>query len=120
MVAVRRERLTHGPPECGARRSVSAVYQADTSTLREPFHKVGYTGGRSRRQKSRCRRAAAGEGEPGKKPQLFIRSFREVPSGKCERAGSAAGASYTLVGGNLVLGGIGYAVDHWRGTSPGR
>ena len=34
------------------------------------------------------------------------------------RAGSAAGASYTLVGGILVLGGIGYAVDHWRGTSP--
>ena len=27
-------------------------------------------------------------------------------------------ASYTLVGGILLLGGIGYAVDRWRGTSP--
>ena len=29
-----------------------------------------------------------------------------------------AGASYTLVGGIILLGGIGYAVDKWRGTSP--
>jgi ATP synthase protein I len=27
-------------------------------------------------------------------------------------------AAYTLVGGILVLGGIGYAVDRWQGTSP--
>jgi F0F1-type ATP synthase assembly protein I len=27
-------------------------------------------------------------------------------------------ASYTLVGGILFLGGLGYAVDWWRGTSP--
>jgi F0F1-type ATP synthase assembly protein I len=33
-------------------------------------------------------------------------------------AGSAAGASYTLVGAILVLGGIGYGVDKWRGTAP--
>jgi len=33
------------------------------------------------------------------------------------RAGPAAGASYTLIGGILLLGGIGYAVDSWRGTS---
>jgi len=33
-------------------------------------------------------------------------------------AGPAAGASYTLVGGILVLGGIGYAVDKWWGTAP--
>jgi F0F1-type ATP synthase assembly protein I len=35
-----------------------------------------------------------------------------------ERAGPAAGASYTLIGALIVLGGIGYAVDAWRGTSP--
>lgn len=35
-----------------------------------------------------------------------------------ERAGPAAGASYTLIGGIVLLGGIGYAVDSWRGTSP--
>ena len=35
-----------------------------------------------------------------------------------ESAGAAAGASYTLVGAIIVLGGLGYAVDSWRGTSP--
>ena len=35
-----------------------------------------------------------------------------------EQAGPAAGASYTLIGAILLLGGIGYAVDYWRGTSP--
>jgi F0F1-type ATP synthase assembly protein I len=34
------------------------------------------------------------------------------------RSGSAMAAAYTLVGGLLVLGAIGYAVDNWRGTSP--
>jgi len=35
-----------------------------------------------------------------------------------EQAGPAAGASYTLIGAIIVLGGIGYAIDAWRGTSP--
>ena len=34
------------------------------------------------------------------------------------RSGPVMAASYTLVGGILVLGGIGYAVDQWQGTSP--
>jgi F0F1-type ATP synthase assembly protein I len=34
------------------------------------------------------------------------------------RSGSVIAASYTLVGGILLLGGIGYAVDRWRGTAP--
>jgi F0F1-type ATP synthase assembly protein I len=34
------------------------------------------------------------------------------------RAGPAAGASYTLIGAILLLGGIGYGVDQWRGTAP--
>jgi F0F1-type ATP synthase assembly protein I len=33
------------------------------------------------------------------------------------RAGPAAAASYTLIGAILVLGGLGYAIDAWRGTS---
>lgn len=33
-------------------------------------------------------------------------------------SGPAAGASYTLVGGIILLGGIGYAVDRWWGTAP--
>jgi F0F1-type ATP synthase assembly protein I len=35
-----------------------------------------------------------------------------------ERAGPAAGAGYTLIGAIILLGGIGYAIDSWRGTSP--
>lgn len=35
-----------------------------------------------------------------------------------EQAGPAAGAGYTLIGAILLLGGIGYAVDNWRGTTP--
>jgi F0F1-type ATP synthase assembly protein I len=34
------------------------------------------------------------------------------------RAGPAAGAGYTMIGALIFLGGIGYAVDTWRGTSP--
>ena len=35
-----------------------------------------------------------------------------------QRAGPAAGASYTLIGAIILLGGIGYAIDAWRGTGP--
>ncbi len=35
-----------------------------------------------------------------------------------EQAGPAAGAGYTLIGAILLLGGIGYAVDSWQGTTP--
>jgi ATP synthase protein I len=35
-----------------------------------------------------------------------------------QRAGPAAGASYTLIGAIVLLGGIGYAVDRWQGTAP--
>ena len=34
------------------------------------------------------------------------------------RSGDVAAASYTLVGAIIVLGGLGYLVDSWRGTSP--
>jgi F0F1-type ATP synthase assembly protein I len=34
------------------------------------------------------------------------------------RAGPAAGASYTLIGAIILLGGIGYAIDAWQGTTP--
>ena len=33
-------------------------------------------------------------------------------------AGGVAAASYTLVGAIILLGGIGYLVDNWQGTSP--
>ncbi len=34
------------------------------------------------------------------------------------RSGPVAGAAYTLVGGIILLGGIGYAVDAWQDTAP--
>ena len=34
------------------------------------------------------------------------------------RSGSAAAASYTLIGAIVLLGGLGYGFDWWRGTGP--
>ena len=34
------------------------------------------------------------------------------------RSASVAGASYTLIGAIIVLGGLGYGFDLWRGTGP--
>jgi F0F1-type ATP synthase assembly protein I len=34
------------------------------------------------------------------------------------RSGPAIAASYTLIGAIVLLGGVGYALDLWRGTSP--
>ena len=34
------------------------------------------------------------------------------------RSGPVAMGSYTLIGAIILLGGIGYALDRWRGTSP--
>jgi F0F1-type ATP synthase assembly protein I len=43
-----------------------------------------------------------------------VKAFQE----NVVRAGPVAGASYTLLGAIILLGGIGYALDSWRGTSP--
>jgi F0F1-type ATP synthase assembly protein I len=34
------------------------------------------------------------------------------------RSAPAATVSYTLIGAIMLLGGIGYALDEWQGTSP--
>jgi F0F1-type ATP synthase assembly protein I len=47
----------------------------------------------------------------------FERSARALQE-NMTRSGPVAGASYTLIGAILLLGGIGYAVDKWQGTSP--
>ena len=47
----------------------------------------------------------------------FSRSAQSLQD-NVARSGPVAGAAYTLVGGIILLGGIGYAVDAWRGTSP--
>ena len=48
---------------------------------------------------------------------FLARSFRYLQE-NIRRSGPAAAASYTLIGAIMLLGGIGYAVDEWRGTSP--
>ena len=45
------------------------------------------------------------------------RSLKELQS-TIQRSGPAATVSYTLIGAIILLGGIGYAIDEWRGTSP--
>lgn len=45
------------------------------------------------------------------------RSFRFLQE-NLRRAGPAVVAGYTLIGAIALLGGLGYAIDAWRGTSP--
>lgn len=48
---------------------------------------------------------------------FFARSLRAFQD-SAQRSGSAATASYTLIGAIMLLGGLGYFIDEWRGTSP--
>jgi F0F1-type ATP synthase assembly protein I len=55
---------------------------------------------------------------PDKDNELFLaRSLRYMQE-SLRKSGPAAVAGYTLIGSILLLGGIGYALDAWRGTSP--
>ena len=56
---------------------------------------------------------------PENEPGLFLARSMKVLQENLRRAGPAAGAGYTLIGALALLGGIGYALDRWRGTSPG-
>ena len=51
-------------------------------------------------------------------PDFLARSLQYLQD-NVRRSGPAAAASYTLIGGIVLFGGVGYAVDRWRGTSPG-
>jgi F0F1-type ATP synthase assembly protein I len=48
---------------------------------------------------------------------FLARSLRYMQE-SLRRSGPAAVAGYTLIGAIALLGGIGYALDSWRGTSP--
>ena len=48
---------------------------------------------------------------------FLARSFRYLQE-NVRKSGPAAAASYTLIGAIILLGGIGYDIDEWRGTSP--
>jgi F0F1-type ATP synthase assembly protein I len=50
--------------------------------------------------------------------EIFLaKSLRSLQE-NIRSSGSAAAAGYTLIGSILIFGGIGYAIDAWRGTSP--
>lgn len=58
--------------------------------------------------------------EDNRRPPLgqSIQDVQEGLQDNIRRAGPAAGASYTLIGAIILLGGIGYALDTWRNTAP--
>ncbi len=49
---------------------------------------------------------------------LFLARAAKAFQENLTRAGPVAVASYTLIGAIILLGGIGYAIDSWRGTKP--
>ena len=49
---------------------------------------------------------------------LLERSLKAVRVPGAGDAAPAMMASYTLIGAIVMLGGLGYAIDAWRGTSP--
>ena len=51
------------------------------------------------------------------RPFSFAKSAKSLQD-TVAQSGPAASASYTLIGAIILLGGIGYAVDMWRGTAP--
>jgi len=55
---------------------------------------------------------------PDSDPGPFLARSMKFLQENLRRSGPALTAGYTLMGAILLLGGIGYAVDSWRGTSP--
>jgi F0F1-type ATP synthase assembly protein I len=51
------------------------------------------------------------------RPFSFARSTKLLQE-NVTRSGPVAGASYTLVGGIILLGGLGWFADGWLGTAP--
>jgi F0F1-type ATP synthase assembly protein I len=50
--------------------------------------------------------------------EFSYRRAAESRQDDAQAAGPAAGASYTLIGAILLLGGLGYGFDRWRDTGP--
>ena len=51
------------------------------------------------------------------RPFSFPQSAKSLQE-NATRSGPAAAASYTLIGAIVLLGGLGYGFDAWRGTAP--
>jgi ATP synthase protein I len=47
----------------------------------------------------------------------YSKSARSLQD-NASRAGNAAAVSYSLIGAIVLMGGLGYGFDWWRGTSP--
>ncbi len=55
---------------------------------------------------------------PESESGLFLARSLKALQENLRRSGPAMTAGYTLMGALVLLGGIGYALDSWRGTSP--
>ena len=68
---------------------------------------------------NRPARTADGSADMAKKNRGFSysRSAKALQE-NVGNAGAAAGASYTLIGAIVLLGGIGFAVDRWQDSAP--
>ena len=51
------------------------------------------------------------------RPFSYSKAARSLQE-NASRSGTAAAVSYTLIGAIILLGGLGYGFDKWRGTSP--
>ena len=55
---------------------------------------------------------------PDEDKELFLARSLRFMQEALRKSGPAAVAGYTLLASIMVLGGIGYALDAWHGTSP--
>jgi F0F1-type ATP synthase assembly protein I len=51
------------------------------------------------------------------RPFSYSKAARSLQE-NASRSGTSAAVSYTLIGSIILLGGLGYGFDAWRGTSP--
>jgi F0F1-type ATP synthase assembly protein I len=58
------------------------------------------------------------DGPGNDKGESFLEKTAKAFQSNVTRAGPVAGASYTLIGAIILLGGIGFGLDQWLGTSP--
>jgi F0F1-type ATP synthase assembly protein I len=54
---------------------------------------------------------------PDTDPDFFLARSLKYLQENIRRSGPAAGASYTLIGAIVLLGGIGYGLDAWLGKA---
>lgn len=78
----------------------------------------GGTGGQARHVKKITKRDISLQGRPDRQDLGRLGRSWGTLQDAAQQAGPAATASYTLVGGIVLLGGLGYGIDRWRGWAP--